>query len=834
MRATDRRDSLQQWLRFAVGESHVLRETPSLLFQQAANQPDTSSPAAAALTTWDDGRSVRPWFQWINKPSRLGRCLLTATVLDGGILSCAYLPGGRRLIVGGEHGSIKILNAGNGVEIQDLKGHDGDVYACVCSSDGRIASAAGDGMVKIWDAVTGAELLSLVEWSRSCAFAPDGKCLVTASTSGTLRIWDAIRGDLLMELPAYEDPNGSSIRNLGHPRCTWSPDGGQIISARGEEKSPGDLKAWSTRDGSLRWTAAEWGPAITACAYSPDGRTVLCTTADQTLESTVQLWDAATGQQIAQGGTHTRTATSCSFSPDGRLFVSSSYDKSVRVWDAAPARPLMSLIGHATPVLSCAFSPDGRRVTSGDGDGTIKVWDVVDPGESEAEPPHARAIRSCAPSPEGHQILSLSSDQSIAIWSGRSGELAGALPEPDLVNANQFQRWRRRQPHETPGDLQAFRRWAVFEEGGLDLQEEHITTLSVVAYSPDGATWATGSRTEELKVWERSTGRELVALKAPGSVTHCVYSPDGRHLAATTVAGSIASWDVDGWKPIATLEQRSPFVMPAFTPDGARLLSVNPDDHLMVWDVRGRREAGLWFANHRVRSEPAIETRRPRSARERDFFYKAPVVCTPDGQRVISASGQVLTLWSARTGTVGRTLEAHQGDVTACMVSRDAGWVTSGSSDGTIKLWHLDTGLEHGTFRVMDTAITALIASAHDLAMVVGDKAGRLRLLRAIGVELGPAIATVGYMFRSTTQGWDAAPTARCGWCAIEFVPRPAVLDAILGILGASQQQPHASACCSLPPESWEVDALLSECPHCHRALRFNPFVVDGREPSGS
>jgi WD40 repeat protein len=71
------------------------------------------------------------------------------------------------------------------------------------SPDGkRLASASYDETVKVWDAQTGQELLTLKGHSGnvksvafspdgSVAFSPDGHRLASAWHGGTLKIWDA-------------------------------------------------------------------------------------------------------------------------------------------------------------------------------------------------------------------------------------------------------------------------------------------------------------------------------------------------------------------------------------------------------------------------------------------------------------------------------------------------------------------------------------------------------------------------------------------------------------------------------------------------------------------
>ena len=171
----------------------------------------------------------------------------------GYVCSVAFSPDGKRIVSGSDDKTLKVWDATSGQEMLTLKGHTGDVMSVAFSPDGkRIVSGSDDKTLKVWDAATGQETLTLKGHTNavsSVAFSPDGKRIVSGSGDQTVKVWDASSDQAEVEICA-------AAATCAPRRASWS------------RPSP------TTRSFSVcvRMTGRHWWPAANFMGESPNGR----------------------------------------------------------------------------------------------------------------------------------------------------------------------------------------------------------------------------------------------------------------------------------------------------------------------------------------------------------------------------------------------------------------------------------------------------------------------------------------------------------------------------------------------------------------------------------
>src|SRR5262249_24497131 len=138
--------------------------------------------------------------------------LLTVRAPDIRPNCVAVSPDGRRLAAGGWGRAVKVWDAATGAELLSLP-LTVTVQCVAFSPDGRrLAAGSGDytnpgetappGEIKVWDVGSGAEVFTLrghPHLVRSIAFSPDGRLLASGS-AGSVKVWDAVAGKELLTI----------------------------------------------------------------------------------------------------------------------------------------------------------------------------------------------------------------------------------------------------------------------------------------------------------------------------------------------------------------------------------------------------------------------------------------------------------------------------------------------------------------------------------------------------------------------------------------------------------------------------------------------------------
>jgi WD40 repeat protein/DNA-binding SARP family transcriptional activator len=427
--------------------------------------------------------------------------------------------------------------------------------------------------------------------------------------------------------------------------------------------------------------------------------------------------------------------TPLGLSPDGRLLAMGDFNGRMAIFDVRSRRPIPGNFRAGKSVNDLEFSPDGSLLAVATGGGLVQLWDV-----RSATPRHELRTALYATgvefSADGQTLVTLSAEEAdtpsglgdtyLTRWdvgdgrrlrgpvrvSSHGGETLITTPDGArlvivartevLVAAADTLRPVRRFPSQ-PDQREQFaaalrptdgRTLALGLEAGavefLDLSTgrrrrlgRHEASVGAVAFSPDGATLATGSGDRKVMVWDVASGQVRETFEGhEGRVAGLRFNPQGRTLYSAG-SSSVIAWDLEGsgrlgrpfsFAPAPTGGADSTATGFAVSPDGSVIATPdgNRSDQVALRDFRSLEV---------VKRLPVPGVGRI-----------SAIAFGPDGKRLaVGGERPAPVLVDVASNKVTRMRGGHDGGVVSVAFDPKGRRLVTGGNDRRAIVWNVET-----------------------------------------------------------------------------------------------------------------------------------------------
>ncbi len=275
-----------------------------------------------------------------------------------------YSHNGKLIATAGGDGIVRLWNTQTFAEERQLifSAEGASVTEIRFSKDDRYLLATGgrgNSGYRLWDVQTGQQVWYFQgqEISRwALAMSSDGKWMVahdrvSQNDQFEVQIVEVGTGKITNRLPLPAGINGS--------RCTpFSPDDRYVVVMN---ESVPNVLLWEWRSNQPPRVIVNDEAVPSSCgAFTLDGKYVFLGGVD----GIGRLYDVATGAEVRRYFGHTSLFLGIDISPDGLHILTSSGDKTARIWELATGREVRRFT-FDEDIWGAAYSPDGSFIVIG-------------------------------------------------------------------------------------------------------------------------------------------------------------------------------------------------------------------------------------------------------------------------------------------------------------------------------------------------------------------------------------------------------------------------------------------------------------------------------------
>ena len=151
--------------------------------------------------------------------------------------------------------------------------------------------------------------------------------------------------------------------------------------------------------------------------------------------------------------------------------------------------------------------------------------------------------------------------------------------------------------------------WVRASTRSLDGQEIVPGSVRGLAISSDGEWMVTGSDDETAKVWSMATGRELLTLRGhTEDIVAARFSPDGRRI-LTSSSHEAKLWEANTGREMLTFkEPLGGITFVSFSPDATRIAIGG--NRLAIYEAASPAQVSAWFREEQIASHPVKGTQK--------------------------------------------------------------------------------------------------------------------------------------------------------------------------------------------------------------------------------